>query len=331
MNRLLFLFIPLLLTLPATAKEAQPFDPHGDPAAQAAAFLKATKLDALSGTKRVAISQFRVEFAIENKGHAHSSSSAGQSTSNSDITLVGVSDELRQVIADQLHDNLVSALTEAGVEVLPYETVSQDPNYQSMEKIFRRGQEPVGMQAGKSVFVGAHGAPVYLTNDDKHVGLGTALGGFSTIQPQNIEPRMAETLHATVLRVTMSVKFADVKASGGLFRTGSSVKTDEALGWVPEQTQFLFVTPDSGKSKVVLAKTILMPGDALTFKDITSSGQKATETAFNVLGAVLGGGMGGTKTRHYEATANPDAYLVSVTEYGAALESALVALVKPAL
>ena len=276
MKRLAALLAALLAWSPVLAKDATPFDPKGDASAQAAKFLKASKLDALSGTKRVAISQFRVEFAIENKAHAHSSASGGWTSSNADITLVGVSDELRQVIADQLHDNLVSALTEAGIEVVPYETVSQDANYQSMEKILKRGQVQMGVMGGKSVFVGANGQPIYRTNDDRHIGL------------------------------------------------------SDALGWVPDQTQFLFVTPDSGKARVTLAKTILMGGDALEFTDTTTRGEKTTEAAFNVLGAVLGSG-GGTKTRHFQATANPDAYLVAVTEYGVGLESALLALVKPAL
>lgn len=330
MKRLLMLML-LCAPLAVAAKDAPPFDPASDPTAQAATFLKGNKLTALSGVKRVAISQFRVEYSVENKAKATSSSSAGWSSSQSDITLIGVSDELRQTITDQLHDQLVAALTEAGIEVVPYETLSQDSRYQSMETIFRRAQEPVGMQSGKSIFVGAYRRPYYLTNDDKHIGLGTALGGFSTVQPQNIEPRIAESLNATVLRVTMAVKFADLKASGGLFQTGSSVKTSEALAWVAEQTQFLFVTPENGRARVILSRTIVMPGDVLTLRDTTSKGEKATETTFNVLGAVLGGGMGDRSTRHYEATANPDKYLIAVTEYGAALESALMAIVKPAL
>ena len=326
----LFALLLILVSAVASAKDSAPFNPNGDPAQQAATFLKGTKLTALGGVKRIAFSQFRVEFSVENIGKASSSSSAGWTASRSDITLVGVSDELRQAIADQLHDNLVKAQTDAGIEVLPYETVSADANYQSMERIFRRTQEPVGMQAGKSVFVGAHGTPYYLTGDDKHIGLGTALGGFSTVQPQNIEPRMAESLQATVLRATMSVKFADLKSSGGMFHMSSSVKTTEALGWVPEQTQFLFVTPDNGRARIVLAKTILMPGDILETRDTTTRGEKVTETAFNVLGGVLGTG-GARSTRHYLATANPDAYLVGVTEYGTALENSVVALLQPAI
>ncbi len=329
MKHRVVLLLSLLASFTAIAKDPPPFDPTGDPVQQAATFLKGSKLTALGGVKRVAISQFRVEFMTENSGKANSSSSAGWTSSSSEITLIGVSDELRQTITDQLHDQLVQKLTEAGIEVVPYETLSANESYQSMERIFRRTQEPVGMRDGKSIFVGAHGTPYYLTNDDKHIGLGTALGGFSTVQPQNIEPRIAESLDATVLRVTMSVKFADIKASGGMFRLGSSTETSETLAWVPEQTEFLFVTPNSGKARVTLSKTILMPGDVLVVRDTTTKGEKATQAVANVITGLFAGG--GRTSRSYEATANPDAYLVAVTEYGTALESALMALLQPAL
>jgi hypothetical protein len=321
--------ILLLVSATAAAKGAPQFDPSGDPARQAATFLKASKLTALAGVKRIAFSQFRVEFAVENSGKASSSSTGGFTSSKSDIKLVGVSDEVRQAIADQLYDDLVKGLAEAGVEVVPYESLSANERYKSMEPILRRGFAPVGMQAGKSVFVGAHGTPYYFTNDDHHLGLGTALGGFSTIQPQNIEPRIAETLDATVLRATISVKFSEMDTNGGMFHMSSSVKTSEALALVPEQTTFLFVTPNRGKAKVALAKTINMPGDAISLRDTTTKKEKTAQAIGNAIGGLLGGGV--HSVRHYEAVAEPDGYRILVSQYGSAMESALMSLLRPAL
>lgn len=325
----LYAVLLMLVSATAAAKGAPPFDPAGNPAKLAATFLRGSKLTALAGVKRVAISQFRVEFAVENSGKASSSSTAGWTSSRSEITLVGVSDQVRQEIADQLYDQLVKDLTEAGVEVVPYETLSANDSYKSMERILRRGLEPVGMQAGKSIFVGAHGTPYYFTNDDHHLGLGTALGGFSTVQPQNIEPRIAESLDATVLRATIAVKFAEMDTRGGMFHMSSSVKTNEALALVPEQTSFLFVTPDSGKAKVALVKTINMPGDAITLRDTTTRGEKTAQAVGNVLTGLMGGGIRSSRT--YEAVAQPNAYLELVSRYGVALESALMSMLRPAL
>lgn len=242
---------------------------------------------------------------------------------------MGVSDQMRQAITDQLYDRLVQGLTDAGVEVIPYATLSADEHYKSVERVFKRTQEPVGMQAGKSVFVAPHGMPYYMTNDDKHLGLAALMGGMSTVQPQNIEPWIAESLQATVLRATMSVKFADVKKSGGMFRMGSSVDTKEALAWVPEQTQFLFVTPDSGKARVTLEQTIMMPNDVLTLRDRTTKGDKAVQAAANVITGLFAGG--GRSSAEYDAVDNPEACNAALTQYGAALESALLAIVRPAL
>ncbi|MSQ92502.1 MAG: hypothetical protein EXR87_06165 [Gammaproteobacteria bacterium] len=98
----------VLVSITAAAKGAPQFDPAGDPVKQAATFLKATKLTALSGVRRVAISQFRVEFAVENSGKASSSSTAGFTSSRSEIKLVGINDEVRQAIADELYDQIRS-------------------------------------------------------------------------------------------------------------------------------------------------------------------------------------------------------------------------------
>ena len=126
-------FLLVLISTAAFAKGAPQFDPAGDPAKQAATFLKAAKLTALGGVKRVAFSQFRVEFAVENSGKASSSATTGFTSSKSDIKLIGITDEIRQTIADQLYGELVKGLTVAGVEVVPYETLSENERYKSME------------------------------------------------------------------------------------------------------------------------------------------------------------------------------------------------------
>lgn len=75
--------VSLLLLAPfaAVAKDPPPFESAGDPAQQAAAFLEGSKLEALGGAKRVAISQFRVEFMVENSGKSSSSSIGGWTSS----------------------------------------------------------------------------------------------------------------------------------------------------------------------------------------------------------------------------------------------------------
>jgi hypothetical protein len=306
----------------AIAKDAPVFDPAADPAALASNFIKADKLQALKGVKRVAFAQFRVEFAVENDASAQSSGTAGWTASKSDIKLVGVTDEARQAITDALYDKFVQDLTAAGVEVVPYETVSATPGYQSIGPVMHTKQEPTGTRTGKSIFVGAKGTPYYTTNDDKHLSLGSMLGGFSTTQPQNYEPQIAKALDAAVLRVTLMVAFADQAKSGGMFSNASSVKTAARLAIIPELSQVLFITPNSGKARVYLDQTVLMEGAEIEMTDTTTGGEKATQ----VLAGLIGGG---TRTeRHYTATTTAEAYTSVVEKYGMAVESAMMSTVR---
>jgi hypothetical protein len=196
--------------------------------------------------------------------------------------------------------------------------VKEDAAYQSLSPVLRTSNEPVGTRTGESIFVGAHGTPYYLTNDDgQHLGLGTILGAFSTTQPQNIEPSIAKQLDATVLRVTVMVAFADQKTSGGLFHSGSSVKTELGLTFVPQLTGILAITPGSGKSHVTLEESIMMGSEIFDL-------QTAKKEGFSLLGGLRG-------SKNYDAVTTPEAYSELVTKYGQALQSAMVAAIKPAV
>ena len=88
----------------------------------------------------------------------------------------------RQAIADALHDALLQGLRAAGVEVLPYAELDAQASYQSLGPVLHRAQEELGTQLGRSHFVGGLGRPWYFSNEDRHLGLGTMLSGFSSTQ-----------------------------------------------------------------------------------------------------------------------------------------------------
>jgi hypothetical protein len=127
---------------------------------------------------------------------------------------------------------------------------------------------------------------------------------------------------AAVLRVTIAVAFADQSTSGGLFNTGSSVKSSAHLALVPDLTQILIVTPKDGKARVYLNEPILMAGDVLDLKETTTTGEKATQAVANVITGLLAGG--GRSMAHYEAAATPEGYAGAVDQYGKALEAAML-------
>lgn len=73
----------------------------------------------------------------------------------------------------------------------------------------------------------------------------------------------------------------------------------------------------------------MMPNDVLTLQETTTKGDKAVQAAANVITGLFAGG--GRSSAKYDAVANPEAHNTALTQYGAALESALMAIVRPAL
>src|SRR5262249_35621953 len=134
------------------AKTAE-FDPAAEPSALAKAFLKGDKVEALASVKRIAIVEYRVEFGVENSAKGTSSGTTGWTASKSDIKLVGPTDADRQAIADALYDSFVAGLSDLGFEIVPYDVIKADKNYQSMSARFQKRYEPWGTQLGKSAFV----------------------------------------------------------------------------------------------------------------------------------------------------------------------------------
>jgi hypothetical protein len=308
--------------------QAADFDPAADPARLAAAFVKVDRLQALSKVRRAALSQFRVEFAVENEGKAQSSGTTGWTSTQAEIKLVGVTDEARQAIADALHDRFIKEIEAAGLEFVPDASLRENAAYKSLAPVLRTSQAPVGTQAGKSIFVGARGMPYYLTNDDRHLGLGTLLGAMSTTQPQNIEPEIASSLNAAVFRVTLLVAFAEQSSRGGLFNIGSSVTSAVRLALVPKLSQWAIVTPD-GRARTYLDEAVYMGADAAQLVETTTDGEKVAQAVGNVITGLL---AGGTRRRaSFEARTTSDAYQEVVTRYGLAVQSAMMSAMRQGL
>lgn len=314
----------LLASITAAADGARPFNPAASPKKLAADFLRPSRLTALNGTRRVAIANFRVEFAVENSGEGGTSGSSVWNASKSVIKLVGITDSVRESIADQLYDKLVSGLQGTGVAVVPYETLRKVEGYRSLGPALKATQLLVTTQTGKSVFLGPHDLPIYFTSDDKHVSLSKALGGFGK-QPQSLELRMAESLDATILRVTLAVALMDVTI-GGPSWPGASSETRVALAFVPKLTEVLCVTPDDATARITLVNAVALPSDVLELRDVTPSAEQIAETVGSVLSGVYSGGI--RKERRYEASAPPEKYQAAVTSYGTALEGAMVSLLR---
>jgi len=232
------------------------FDLAGDPSAQARTFVEGKKLAALKGLKRIAIPNFQVEFAVENSSSAFGGGTAGTASVKSRAVLAGIERELLQKIADEMYDKLVSDLTAAAIEVIPYEKFKDNANYLKVKSKFKESGVRMRTQDGWSLFYSAHGMPMYFFGKDTHIGGLDAIGGaLTTVQPQNIEPGIARDLDATLLSVRMMVDIAKQASSGHHMMGGfASVKTTAQLNIMAEFTDYKFLTPHNGTAVVSLCK-----------------------------------------------------------------------------
>jgi hypothetical protein len=122
------------------------------------------------------------------------------------------------------------------------------------------------------------------------------------VQSQNIEPQIAKSLGAAVLRVVMNVQFAEQKSSGGLFRKDSAIDSSVRLAFLPTTTRGLVVTPGSGKSSVELEELIALQGSAIKFEDATAGKDKAAEAMGNVITGLTTGSRTRCGTRRQRRT-----------------------------
>ena len=138
------LALTLLLALPATAVaitlggggDARPLDPSqtfdfaSDPATSAGTYLATQAEGKLKGIKRVAITNFCVQFVFGKEAQAASSGYwAVYSQTATGVIPGGLSPERMQAVADAYLDRIEADLRAAGIEVVPYEELAANDLY----------------------------------------------------------------------------------------------------------------------------------------------------------------------------------------------------------
>lgn len=148
------LVLTLLLTLPAAAVamtlggggDARPLDPSqtfdfaSDPATAAGTYLATQAEGKLNGMKRVAITNFCVQFVYGKEAQAASSSSwAVYSQSATGAIPGGLAPERMQAVADAYLDRIEADLRAAGIEIVPYEELAANDLYKKFTAKYDTG------------------------------------------------------------------------------------------------------------------------------------------------------------------------------------------------
>jgi hypothetical protein len=264
------------------------------------------KVSAISGTRKVAIAEFGVEFYTQMAGGSNQSGSTARLTS----TLRGVEDKDFQAIADQAYADTVNALKAAGFEVLDPALIKANPGYQSL--VEKYGQDAPytlsdstfvkGITMVSKIFTSESLKAYFSTSNKNNRG---SLGQRIDAQNQGRgakEGDIAKSLGATLLHVHYLVGFTTIKDHGHkvIFSSGSAtVKSDVGTNLVAEDTEWQFVNEGGARTfttssrarhsgAVYLDDQLTAEENIYTTQDTTTAESKRSDAIGNAVGVALG-------------------------------------------
>lgn len=252
----------------------------------------------LAQVKRVAITQFVVQFLDRQSGMATSSGLRGGASAKAALTLAGPGVTQYQRVADALYDDAVKAVQAAGIEVIPHEQLAAHPEY---AKLVDSGK-PSPLEDEKFIGYGgwnvsARGLPITFDSDDEesfttsskqadprgdhYRSMGSMLGGNSTAT-RWAEWNLAKGLDTHLLKVRVTVPMAFIETSGGFMMGSASYKVTPAPRLARDVTRFAF-RRERDAARVRLDQHLMLAPDMVSLETLS----KTTDNSGG-LGAALG-------------------------------------------
>jgi len=286
----------------------------------------------LKDHKQVIITEFNVQFLTSKKASASSGrETEGAAHVNSNIKLLGLTNETFQAITDQAYTNFVKGLTALGLEVKPYSDYMARPEYENMKSYLKTSPLEVSasiFSGGQPSFVFAPtGMPICLFGDESAVGSGSLMSaGMGRSAPHSIEPQIAKESGIAAVHVYLVVDFCQMEAKGGVFSYTATVDTKPQMSIAKiSRCLFVFGGGMTGGLEYVKMKNNAFGKDEYVsaLNDVTTTGQKVGDAAAGVIG-ILGGTGGTYKTRSYEAVADPALYQAAAIKYLTAVQDLML-------
>lgn len=324
-------------------------DPAGNLGAQAETFVKVENPEYLKDLRKVAITNFTVDFVSELKYNKALSGLGALMGGDSNVTvkLVGADHELYQRLTDQLYDKAVADLQARGIEVVPAETLEADSDYQELVK---HGVTPLPSEqdakSGKGLYFSARKLPMHLLDEtqfitqiqffgkkkeDEFLTFGSRFsGGFTAGRIQMSEEALAKKLDASLLKVRLTVLGGQLTPDTSFWSSGK-VSTRAAVTFVDFVNRYAFISPAGKRSRISL-KEMVATDDVGELVNVTSTGTKTTDAvqntamvALNVIGFAarlqgINAPMGGSyaASTDFECRVQPENFEKSVlTHFGA--------------
>ncbi|WP_135211702.1 hypothetical protein [Vitreimonas flagellata] len=307
-----------LLTLTAAAAASAGLPAWAQTAAPA---VEVSNAAALRGVSQAVVASFAIGFVTNRTDRARAgggllgSGFGGRSTARS--ALEGLTDADFQAATDAAYDIFVERMGAGGVtlgdrqplldafgtRVRPVETEERDLVYgrDDRGKVRIFGPSQLG------------GGAIVMREWLGMITGGGMSGNASAVQASMGAQNFARANNQAVLGCMLMLDFANAESYGGWHRNMSAVEVNSSLGAWPELTQLnVFAAGNGRQGTVALEDPIGIGGDFGVFADSTTGGQRAAETAANVIGVL--GGVGTNSTRRYTMTADPTRWRAGVSE-----------------
>lgn len=242
--------------------------------------------------RKIAITSFQVEFAMEQVGQV---SDAGGSDAEKIYTLVGVTPERLQSITDAAYKTFVATLTKRGFEVLPQSVLEAGVFKAEMANA---NQPPVKKERGGFVKVATAGGGHRDELDKDNFGFvatakGTSPDVWNAAFKTPAALKLSDELGAAVMDVRLKLNFARMDDSGTV---GKSEQPQNTLGI--KNTRMQIYAPGSKWLNYELKKPVVLPGRAAekAVEIASTGGETAVATASAGASVVFGflkGGLSG--------------------------------------
>lgn len=234
--------------------------------------------------KRVAITQFVVQFFDRQNDMATSSGLRGGASATIEATVVGPTPAQYQRITDQLYDDTVKAMQAAGIEVIAHEKLVAHPEYAKLVDSGKPSPQHDEKFTGYGGWTfSTKGLPVTFDSDDEesftvsgrdkdprgdhYRSMGSMLGGNST-STRWAEWNLAKGLDTHLLKVRVTVPMAFVAASGGFLTGSTSTRVAAAPRLARDVTRFTFRRERSA-ARVRLDQHLMLPTDFIFLETVS--------------------------------------------------------------
>ena len=280
--------------------------------------VKVSGKDALVGAKGVAVAAFNVGFIFESTDQTKATGGmigAFGGTTKAKSTLVGVTPEMMQKIADAAYADFLAKLAASGLAVKASAEIFAAP-----EMAKPHGQvSPLDISImlekkskGKATYVKPTALPtlIMVAGDFQGSGLSSMGLAMDAGQASYALSQYAKAAGVPVVDVTYLIDFSQQKRPGAFSLGGIEVNAN--LSVVPGYSRMSVFGPNGKTITVTLNQGVSVDGEFIDKRDASSGMDKTTQAAANVAGGVMaamgaGGFMFG-KTRKFEFNAKPGNY-----------------------